>query len=104
MRIVRTGCAVFPLPLKIGSFLAVSDSPLELNFDRLRDTLFAYPRDGGTVFDRNKPDDVEKMEKILRGLRRIVQSRDALTAGSPRVLVTDDNMGTEFEREFESFH
>jgi spermidine synthase len=102
-RVVGTGCAVFPHTLKIGSFLAVSDSPLVLDYDRLRGTLFSYPREGGTVFDRARPEDVRKLEETLAGLKKMVRTRDALTSGPPVAVVTDDNMGTEWERDFEVF-
>ncbi|MBI3854605.1 MAG: fused MFS/spermidine synthase [Planctomycetes bacterium] len=104
VRIVRTGCTVFPHSLKIGSFLAVGDSPLELDLDRLRETLFAYPREGGVVLDRRKPDEAAQMERVLKGLRRMIRTRAQLTSGPAVPLVTDDNMGTEWERDYESYH
>jgi hypothetical protein len=103
VRVVKTGCAVFPHTLKIGSFLAVSDSPLILDVDRLREKLFSYPREGGTVFDRTKPDDVHRMEETLVGLKKMVRTRDVLTSTPPVPLVTDDNMGTEWERDFDFY-
>ena len=103
VRVVRTGCAVFPHTLKIGSFLAVSDSPLVLDFDRLREKLFVYPREGGTVFDRTKPDDVHRMEETLAGLNKMVRTREILMSSPPMPIVTDDNMGTEWERDFEVY-
>jgi spermidine synthase len=103
VRVVHTGCAVFPHAMRIGGFLAVSDSPLELDIDRLRAALFAYPREDGVVLDRSKPDDVAKMESVLTGLREIVRTRELLMSGSPGRLVTDDNMGTEWETDPENF-
>jgi spermidine synthase len=103
VRVVKTGCAVFPHTLKIGSFLAVSDSPLILNVDRLRETLFSYPREGGTVFDRMKPDDVRKLDETLAGLKKMVRTREMLMSRPPAAIVTDDNMGTEWEKDYEAY-
>jgi spermidine synthase len=104
VRIVKTGCSVFPHTLKIGSFLAVSDSPLELDYDRFRESLFSYPREGGVVFDRNRPEDVRKLDLTMKKLRNMVRYRPFLTSGPPLAVVTDDNMGTEFEKAYESYH
>jgi len=97
-RVTRTGCQVFPHALKIGSFLAVSDSPLDLNFDRVRELLFKYPRDGGVTLDRSLPGDLELMDRVLLSLRRITRSREWILQMMPDSRpVTDDNMGTEWE-------
>ena len=99
VRAVQTGCAVFPHALRVGAFLAVSDSPLALEVDRLRETLFSYPRYGGVVLDRTRPADVETMEKVLGWLRDKTVPRSALTDGPALPLITDDNMGAEWERQ-----
>lgn len=99
VRVLRTGCTVFPHALKIGSFLAVSDSPLDLDFDRVGPLLYEYPRDGGTALDRNNPDDVALMGRVVRSLRNITRTREWILKNSPdRALVTDDNMGMEWDR------
>jgi predicted membrane-bound spermidine synthase len=97
-RVAQTGCAVFPHALKIGSFLAVSDAPLDLDPARLRELLFDYPRGGKTVFDRSSPSDALRLDEVLDGLRKMVRRRGEILEGIPpgRRIITDDNMGTEW--------
>ena len=97
-RVIRTGCSTFPHALKIGGFLAVSDAPLSLDPERLRDRLFEYPWEGRTVWDRNSPDDGERSRAVIEGLRKMMKSREEVLAGIPAGAreVTDDNMGTEW--------
>jgi spermidine synthase len=99
-RAIQTGCAVFPHALRMGGVLVVSDSPLELDVDRLGERLTAYPRGEGVVFDRAKPADLALRQSVLAKFRAIVHLRDSLTAMPPAgPLITDDNMGTEWERD-----
>jgi spermidine synthase len=97
-RVLKTGCSIFPHSLRVGSFLAVSDAPLQLDLDRLRERLFDYPLNGGTVFDRNSQEDRKKADRVFRILRTMVLPRDRMLASFPAGLptVTDDNMGTEW--------
>jgi len=97
-RVAQTGCAVFPHALKIGSFLAVSDAPLDLDLARLRELLFSYPREGKTVFDRTLPADAARLDEVLDGLRKMTKTREQVLAGVPPGSrpITDDNMGTEW--------
>ena len=97
VRVVNTGCAVFPQAMGVGAFLAVSDSPLELDVDRLRETLYSYPHAGGVVLDRSRPSDVETMERVLAALRQMIAPRSALPVHPSLPVITDDNMGTEWE-------
>lgn len=97
-RVQKTGCSVFPHSVRVGSFLALSDAPLSLDFDRLRERIFAYPRDGGTVLDRGSEEDRKRMDSTLRILRTMVRNREQMLASFPAglPLVTDNNMGTEW--------
>jgi len=97
-RVLRTGCSVFPYALKIGGFLAVSDAPLSLDPERLRERLFDYPWEGKTVFDRNSPVDQGRSQEAIERLRKMTKSREEVLAGIPPGAreVTDDNMGTEW--------
>ncbi|HLY11835.1 MAG TPA: fused MFS/spermidine synthase [Planctomycetota bacterium] len=98
LRVVRTGCTVFPHALKVGSFLAVSDSPLELDSDQLRELLYRYPWERGVALDRAQPEDVATMERLMRSLNRMIRTRTRILESTPvRPLITDDNMGTEWE-------
>jgi crossover junction endodeoxyribonuclease RuvC len=65
---------------------------------RLREALFAYPREGGTALERTRPEDVKTLEKALEFLKRVLQGREEVLALDPQGqrLVTDDNMGTEW--------
>jgi predicted membrane-bound spermidine synthase len=98
LRILKTGCSVFPHALRIGSFLAVSDAPLALDLPRLREKLFDYPRAGRTVFDRNDPADRRALDRVLQVLETSLETRGHLLdrCSSDLRIATDDNMGTEF--------
>ncbi|HZF00109.1 MAG TPA: hypothetical protein VE981_24075 [Planctomycetota bacterium] len=97
-RVLRTGCTVFPHALRVAGFLAVSDVPLGLDADRLRERLFAYPRGSGVVIDRDKPDEVAVLDAAIGKLKGMLQTRESLLSSlPPGALVTDDNMGTEWE-------
>lgn len=98
-RVAKTGCAVFPHAMKVGNFLAVSDAPFQMDYDRFRERLFDYPRDGKTVFDRSNPADREKAEATVRKLRTMIVPREEILRSLPADLrlITDDNMGTEWE-------
>lgn len=98
LRVALTGCSVFPHALKVGSFLAVSDAPLDLDPAKLRDLLFSYPREGKTVFDRTLPADAARLDEVLDGLRKMIRTRQQVLDGVPpgRRPITDDNMGTEW--------
>jgi len=97
-RVLKTGCRVFRHALKIGGFLAVSDAPLTLDPDRLREKLFEYPRAGGTALDRTRREDVTTMEEALLRLQGMLRRREEVLALPPggQLPVTDDNMGTEW--------
>lgn len=101
-RVLKTGAAVFPHALKVGGFLAVSDAPIELDVDGLAEILYRYPWEGRTVLDRSLPADVAAMAAVQRGLRAMIRTRDRFPDLSASAPVTDDNMGTEWEREPET--
>jgi spermidine synthase len=98
-RVIRTGCAVFPHALLISKVLAVSDSPLSFDLARFREKLFDYPLGGKTVFDRNDPQDVRILDESLRAFGPEIRRREQILAEIPAGLrlITDDNLGTEFE-------
>jgi len=98
LRVQKTGCAAFPYSLRAGSFLALSDAPLALDIDRLRERLYDYPREGGTVIDRNSEADRKKLEQVLRVFRQTIMTREQILSRLPADLrtITDDNMGTEW--------
>lgn len=97
-RVVKTGCTAFPHALKIGGVLAVSDAPLSLDPERLRELLYAYPWEGRTVFDRGLSEDVRRSGEAIERLKAMLKTREEALAGIPAYArpVTDDNMGTEW--------
>jgi len=103
-----TGATIFPYALRIGNFLALSDSPIEYNREQLRSALVNYRIDGRPVFDLSNPADRAALDRIV--------SLPDLTGADPKYemgfsmerregllqrlqgkrLITDDNMGTEW--------
>ena len=103
LRVIRTGCTVFPHALMIGSFIAVSDAPLRLDLDRVPELLFNYPHEGGTALNRSNPRHLKALDRQVGWLRRFTRTRSVILKLTPsRPLVTDDNMGTEWEVEPET--
>ncbi len=98
LRVAKTGCAVFSHALMIAKFIAVSDSPIAVDPSRLRELLLRYPLGDKTVFDRNSPDDLRRLDDAMANLRTILRTRQQILEGCPEGLrlITDDNMGTEW--------
>jgi spermidine synthase len=104
-----TGATVFPNALRVGNFLAVSDSPIEFDRNRLRTALTAYRIDDRPVFDLSRPSDRTTLEQLvslpeIKGwddahkLVPVVEDRDSLLQRLRGLrLITDDNMGTEWK-------
>jgi len=104
-----TGVTVFPYALRIASFLAVSDSPIVFDSEQLKSTLMAYRIDGHPVFDLSKSTDRAALEQIvsLPDLKRVVGWNDSNSPVEGREslirrlsgmrVITDDNMGTEWQ-------
>lgn len=104
-----TGVTVFPYGLRVGNFLAVSDSPLTIDATRLRKTLLEYRIDGRPVLDPAVPYDARRLDEITSLTGRFVatdgedmRQPSIETAESIRTrcrgkrIITDDNMGTEW--------
>jgi spermidine synthase len=98
-RVQWTGASTFPHALKIMNFLALSDTPVELDLERLKEELVRYPRGTGFVLDAADPAGRRKAEERIRGLAPQIETREQLLArlGNGLRGVTDDNMGTEWE-------
>jgi spermidine synthase len=102
-RVLATGIAAFPYALRIQSFLAVSNSPLQLDKDLWRVPLTKYRIDGHPVFDLADPKQKAKLEEVLNLCKQVdvpdgwIESRESLVRRLNGVrLITDDNMGTEW--------
>jgi spermidine synthase len=106
--VMATGLSVFPFGMRLGSCMAVSDTPLQLDAKRLLDVLSDYKIDDKPVFDlsqeqhRHRLDEVmamtATMDRDIPGVPTL-ESADhirARTAGAR--LITDDNMGAEWLR------
>jgi hypothetical protein len=105
---ILTGATVFPNALRIGNFLAVSDSPIAFDTERLRSVLSTYRIDGRAVFDLTKPEDRSALERIVSlpsdpgrddngKLVPVMEERMSLLQRLKGMrLITDDNMGTEW--------
>jgi SAM-dependent methyltransferase len=103
-RVLVSGSTVFPYALRISNFLAVSDSPLTLDEDVWKAKLTSYRIDGRLVFDLSNPQDRYVLNEILHlddvsGISRgLVESRASMLGRFKGVrLITDDNMGTEWQ-------
>jgi spermidine synthase len=107
---VATALSVFPYGLRIVNFLAVSDSPIVFNTDLWLSVLKRYNIDGRSLF---QPGDANA-ERVLAGYSHLAQTMDGPpvfmsleTSDSLRRrigktrLITDDNMGMEWEPDVE---
>jgi hypothetical protein len=98
---------VFPYALRVISFLAVSDTPLQVDRERWKSVLENYRIDGQPVLHLTSPEDRTALDRML-SLADTVESKKPETqmameyAASIRErcrgkrLITDDNMGTEW--------
>jgi spermidine synthase len=98
-RALKTGSSVFRHALRVMAFLAVSDSPLGLDPDRLKEELFRYPRGSGTVLDRGNPADRQRAADAVDKLAVQLETRERMLSRleGKGELISDDNMGTEWE-------
>lgn len=103
-RVLATGATEFPYALRVSNFLAVSDSPFTLDKDRWRNVLNRYELDGRPVFDPNNPLEQARLEQLLHLANEVDVPKGELEshAGMMRrfkgvQLITDDNMGTEWQ-------
>jgi spermidine synthase/MFS family permease len=104
-----TGATVFPYALRVANFIAVSDSPIVFDGARLRSTLAAYRIDGRPAFDLSRPADKAKLEQIatmtestssdpILERAAVLEDRASLLKRLKGLrLITDDNMGTEWQ-------
>jgi spermidine synthase len=101
---MATGMSVFPYSLRVSSFIAVSDSPFDLDKERWRHALTSYAIDSHQVFDLSQPLHQKRLEEVLaiadkstdphRGSESRADMQKRL-ANTP--IITDDNMGTEWK-------
>ncbi len=103
---MATAVRVFPYAIAIGSFIAVSDSPLQLDRQRWSDVLARYTIDGKPLFDLTKERDRRRFAEVLHMTETMDQAVDGMLSlesaehmrqrtRSVRT-ITDDNMGPEW--------
>jgi spermidine synthase len=103
---VATALSVFPYGLRVFNFLAVSDAPLGVATERWLADLRLYQINGRLVFDPANPETKLTLARYAAlaqtvhqaPLRMGLEGSDSMRArmGNPR-LITDDNMGLEWE-------
>jgi spermidine synthase len=91
-----TGLTVFPYAMKIGTCLAVSDSPFQLDIERWKRVMAAYRLDGAPLVDLHNPAHQERFNRLIRIYLASPQRDAILRANRAKRIVTDDNMGAEW--------
>ena len=104
-----TGTTVFPYSVRVMNFLAVSDSPIQIDVGRWKKVLLEYQVDERPLLDLSRDEDRTRLAEILalpdhgdsdhpllqpRAIEHL--ERFALTFPGGRI-ITDDNMGTEWQ-------
>ena len=103
-RVQRSACLAFPYGALFTNHMVVSQTPIDWNFARWRQTLESYVIDGRKEFDSKSASD----RALLDSLASAEHSSQHFIEGCPDVLartagresVTDDNMGTEWRHSF----
>jgi spermidine synthase len=103
-RVQRTACLVFPHGARFTNHMVVSDSPIDWNFARWRQTLESYVIDGQRQFDLQNVDDRALLDSVTSAdqeSRHIIEGCPEIVARTAgKAPVTDDNMGTEWRHYF----
>lgn len=108
-RVQRTGCSSFPYGARFTNHMVLSDSPIDWNFGRWQEVLANYRIDDRPVLDSTLLSHREGMSRLMALESQIgaTEPRNsgnwiepcehvlARTVGIP--IVTDDNMGTEWQ-------
>jgi predicted membrane-bound spermidine synthase len=105
-RVIATGMAIFPFTIRVENALIVSDSPLIFDRERWKAALQNYALDGRRLIDPSDQNQVKALHGILNlpddptGTHGIsIEKNDELRHRLQGfALVTDDNMGSEWER------
>lgn len=109
--VLGTGLHVFRYGMRVLNFLAVSDSPLQVDKERGMQVLRQYRIDGKLIFDPDNP----RVQIALAAFSALadtvnrppqevgMETGDVLAAHlGPRRVVTDDNMGAEWGSNFDA--
>jgi spermidine synthase len=99
-RVQRTACTAFPYGARFVNHVVVSDAPIAWDFVRWRTVLENYKIDGKPEFDLSQAADRDRIDWIMtqfgRGGPMIEECPELLAATTDKMLITDDNMGTEW--------
>jgi spermidine synthase len=104
--VMATGLAVYPYGLRFMAFLVVSDSRIVFDRERWKRVLLGYSIDGERVIDPRDPRQVMVLQHVLdipddpSGSQNFsIEDSDQLRQRLHHMLIiTDDNMGTEWRR------
>lgn len=106
---IATALHVFPYGLRVINFVAVSDSPVAVDKERLIENLRRYKIDGQLVFDtQNNPAAQTILATYMNLIHTLkdppqflgMESSDSMRARLGRhFIITDDNMGAEWRSE-----
>lgn len=106
-QVQRTACVVFPHVVRVINNVIVSDTPLMPDKDQWRELLLGYRIDGRPVVDTSRTDHMAELERILGLVDTLAEPGFAYHAMEVRSsilartrgarVVTDDNMGTEWD-------
>jgi spermidine synthase len=102
----HTGAEHFPYAYRLGPFMAVSDSPIQVDVDRWRNILLSYKLEGKAILDPAAADDRVELEHILEKAGTLpgnsyvsegMETREnILRRTKGKAIITDDNMATEW--------
>jgi spermidine synthase len=102
-RVQRTGAATYKHALRVGNFLAVSDNPLTVDVERWRRVLATYRIDGKSAFTPQAITELLEIGSAVDdparlGTRYVMETGPSILARTKGYeLITDDNMGTEWD-------
>ena len=102
--VMATALSVYPYVLRFVNCIAVSDSPVVFDRERWRANLLSYVIDGKHVIDASDPTQMTRLEEIVgipddpTGRTLVSFENDDQLRGrlQNRLIITDDNMGTEW--------
>jgi spermidine synthase len=103
--VMATGLRVFPYGFRVNSFLALSDTPFDINADRWFSVLSRYQIDGKPVFDPANPGSAQTLARYAAMVQHLdstsqvdaMETSAALNARlQHRLIITDANMGWEW--------
>jgi spermidine synthase len=98
-RVQRTACLTFPYGARFTNHIVVSDTPIDWDFQRWRQTLDSYVIDGERQFKPESADDRSLLDAITspeNARQMIEECPQVLARTDGKAPVTDDNMGTEW--------